>query len=418
MKAISLFRRILLLLLFPFLVIGSDLVISGEKDLIREITRPAEFDYVTWTIDSLALKVGHLSTNFVQFLEKNQQIQMVMDYLVSVENYNALSAKIGNIYANPTISNPTQAAASLLVEQKSLKSQLSQQSPVIESILQLQVSNALDQIGISAAGQPLPPLLFHITSIPKALIVSPRNIIEEKYDISLLPDIPLDQIVAIEQFVEERTRLSALVVSVGGIGVYPTMVMSSTNLPWLLEVISHEWTHNYLTVKPLGVNYSTNNDLRTMNETTANIAGKEISTVVLQMFYPALAPPETSSEGKNTSTPGQSLEEFNFNAEMHATRVEVDRFLAAGLIDEAEQYMEQRRQFFWEHGYQIRRLNQAYFAFYGAYADVPLGEAGMDPVGPAVIKLRNQSASLKAFLKQISKMTDFSQLQQAVQTSP
>jgi hypothetical protein len=121
MKAISLFRRILLLLLFPFLVIGSDLVISGEKDLIREITRPAEFDYVTWTIDSLALKVGHLSTNFVQFLEKNQQIQMVMDYLVSVENYNALSAKIGNIYANPTISNPTQAAASLLVEQKSLK---------------------------------------------------------------------------------------------------------------------------------------------------------------------------------------------------------------------------------------------------------------------------------------------------------
>ncbi len=76
--------------------------------------------------------------------------------------------------------------------------------------------------------------------------------------------------------------------------------------------------------------------------------------------------------------------------------------------------MEQRRLFFWQNGYAIRKLNQAYFAFYGAYADVPGGAAGEDPVGPAVRALRAQSASLTAFLKTISQMDSFKQLQAAV----
>ncbi len=81
---------------------------------------------------------------------------------------------------------------------------------------------------------------------------------------------------------------------------------------------------------------------------------------------------------------------------------------------EAETYMEQRRQLFWDNGYPIRKLNQAYFAFYGAYADVPGGAAGEDPVGPAVRALRAQSSSLTAFLKTIAQMSSFKQLQDAL----
>jgi hypothetical protein len=88
--------------------------------------------------------------------------------------------------------------------------------------------------------------------------------------------------------------------------------------------------------------------------------------------------------------------------------------LAAGKINDAEAYMEARRQFFWQNGYQIRKLNQAYFAFHGAYADTPGGAAGEDPVGPAVRALREQSKSLADFLDTISWMTSFEQLQQAV----
>jgi hypothetical protein len=76
--------------------------------------------------------------------------------------------------------------------------------------------------------------------------------------------------------------------------------------------------------------------------------------------------------------------------------------------------MEARREIFWQNGYAIRKLNQAYFAFYGAYADVPGGAAGEDPVGPAVRALRSQSASLADFVNRISWMTSFQELQAAV----
>jgi hypothetical protein len=99
---------------------------------------------------------------------------------------------------------------------------------------------------------------------------------------------------------------------------------------------------------------------------------------------------------------------------MHTTRVQVDALLAEGKIKEAETYMDQRRQVFWNNGYPIRKLNQAYFAFYGAYADVPGGAAGEDPVGPAVRALRAQSSSLAAFLKRIAQMSSFQQLQNAL----
>ena len=100
---------------------------------------------------------------------------------------------------------------------------------------------------------------------------------------------------------------------------------------------------------------------------------------------------------------------------MHETRVKADELLVRGKIEEAETYMEERRLFFWENGYLLRKLNQAYFAFHGAYADVPGGAAGEDPVGPAVRALREQSDSLAEFVDTIAWMTSFEELQQAIQ---
>jgi len=79
--------------------------------------------------------------------------------------------------------------------------------------------------------------------------------------------------------------------------------------------------------------------------------------------------------------------------------------------------MERRRQLFVENGFFIRRLNQAYFAFYGAYAETPGGPAGEDPVGPAVRALRAGSPSLAAFVNRISWMTSFQQLKRPLDNS-
>ena len=161
-------------------------------------------------------------------------------------------------------------------------------------------------------------------------------------------------------------------------------------------------------------------ELRTMNETTASIAGTEIGALVLKRFYPELIAasiPTTKLAALNPFSPIfkplSAPPPFDFRAEMHETRITVDALLADGKINEAESYMEQRRQIFIQNGYLIRKLNQAYFAFYGAYADVPGGAAGEDPVGPAVRALRAKSASLADFLNRISRMTSFDQLKQA-----
>ncbi|HEX8992323.1 MAG TPA: hypothetical protein VF784_11655, partial [Anaerolineales bacterium] len=142
---------------------------------------------------------------------------------------------------------------------------------------------------------------------------------------------------------------------------------------------------------------------------------------VLQVYYPSLHALITPTPDLGLVSlpfghpnPGSVPPPFDFRAEMHTTRVTVDAMLAQGQIAQAETYMEQRRQIFVQNGYYIRRLNQAYFAFYGAYADVPGGAAGEDPVGPAVRALRAQSKSLADFLNRISWMTSFQELQQAV----
>jgi len=259
-------------------------------------------------------------------------------------------------------------------------------------------------------------LLYRVTPLPMALIISPRNIIRQDVNISLLPELSLDQVVSLETEVEKKFNVSALVTNVGGIGDYPTMVLSTTDMDFLSNTIAHEWTHNFLTLRPLGLDYDISPDLRTMNETTASIVGKEIGLQMLIRYYPQFAPkpaPVQQSQS-NDSSPDNKPPTFDFRKEMHITRLAVDQMLAADKVKEAENYMEARRKFFWDNGYQIRRLNQAYFAFNGAYADEPGGAAGADPVGPAVRALRQQSASLADFLNQISWMTSLADLQQAL----
>lgn len=222
-----------------------------------------------------------------------------------------------------------------------------------------------------------------------------------------------------DQIEADFDQYAALAVPIGGVGAYPTMVAETTNLPWLVDTIAHEWIHNYLTQRPLGIRYSVSPEIRTMNETTANIAGKELGEAVLAKYFPQYLPSpveEAEEETDQTTTEEPAPPAFDFRAEMHETRVEVDRLLADGQIEEAEAYMEARRIIFWENGYRIRKLNQAYFAFYGAYADQPGGASGEDPVGAAVRQLRAESDSLKTFLQQMAGLKTFADLESLLES--
>ncbi len=401
--------------LLGMLLLAQSAVAPGNKyERIREYTRMVEFDFIRWTLDALWIKNVQGAVKAPEYMGIKEQRNVVFEYLRLVKWVNQTSAQINQIYADPAISNPELAAAALNDRLRILKGMEASLKPIAESVLQYQVSTTVADLNLSFAGQPIPPVLYHVTRLPNALIISPRDTIRQDENISLMPEMTPDEITRMEESVEKKLDVSALVVPVGGIGTYPTMVMSTTDLNWLMEVVSHEWTHNFLTLRPLGLEYMASGEMRTINETTASISGKEIGLAVMEKYYPELAPPPPAVEkasDKQVPTPTPQPEDpniFNFNREMHKTRVQVDEMLAQGKIVEAENYMEQRRKFFWDNGYLLRKLNQAYFAFYGAYNDVPGGgAAGRDPVGPAVQELRQRSSSLAEFLKRIAWVTSF-----------
>jgi hypothetical protein len=398
------------------LVVGSLLLAfsnyppGDELQRIRAFSRPLEFDYVGWTLNALGTKLAQVALGAADTLTPEEQSQLVLDYLDLISRIDQADQRLNEIYADPEIANPEIASQLLRQQLSDLEAQRELLGPVAESILQSQVSQIVAELGLTVGGQPVPPVLFHSTSLPTALIVSPRDEIKQLHNISLEPDIHVDQRTILEDSIDQAFDVSSLIVDVGGIGVYPTMITETSNLNFLTEVIAHEWVHNFLSLRPLGLNYFTSPELRTMNETAAALAGKEIGLAVMERFYPELVPPppppETPSEPGEPPPPPT----FDFRDEMRQTRVTVDQLLADSKIEEAEAYMEARRQVFWEHGYRIRKLNQAYFAFYGAYADAPGGAAGEDPVGEAVRALYANSPSLESFLKRIAWMTSFEDL--------
>jgi hypothetical protein len=130
----------------------------------------------------------------------------------------------------------------------------------------------------------------------------------------------------------------------------------------------------------------------------ASIVGDEIGGLVIARFYPELAPSPTE---RSEEQPQPEPVESEFNREMRRIRLTVDEMLAQGKVEEAEEYMEERRQFLVSQGYYIRKLNQAYFAFYGSYAT---GPTSVDPIGEALQRLRRESASLKEFVDTVAVM--------------
>jgi hypothetical protein len=394
--------------------------LTGDSDRVRFFTRNIEFDYPNWVWNASWTKLEQASIGLPHLFDRATNKEIVIDYLRTTRTLNQAEAQIEKIFADPAIVDKEASSEYVRSQRDALIARQNLLAPLAEATLQTQISEAAAELGLTASGQPLPPVLYHTSSTPLALIVSERSVIQQIANISVLPVLTLDEQIQLEDKVANSLNVSTLVVPIGGVGVYPTMVMETTDLRWTLETIAHEWIHNYLTLRPLGINYSTTPELRTMNETTASIAGNELGTYVVQTYYPELS---ASSSGlglissNDATLPSEESDEtqpFDFRAEMHETRVTADQLLADGKIEEAEAYMEQRRQVFWQNGYLLRKLNQAYFAFHGAYADVPGGAAGEDPVGPAVRALREQSTSLEDFIDTIAWMTSFEQLQQAI----
>ncbi len=102
---------------------------------------------------------------------------------------------------------------------------------------------------------------------------------------------------------------------------------------------------------------------------------------------------------------------FDFEDALRETRMQVDAMLEAGLVEEAETYMEERRRLINAEGYNLRKLNQAYFAFHGTYAT---GPGSTSEIGPQMETLRSLSPSLKEFVKTVQDLRNEEDLSRAL----
>ena len=133
--------------------------------------------------------------------------------------------------------------------------------------------------------------------------------------------------------------------------------------------------------------------MTTLNETAATIAGEELG----ELLYEAIA--GEGVQRASVAEPSGSEHSFDYDAEMRETRIGAEELLAQGKIQAAESYMEEHRQVFVEHGYLIRKLNQAYFAFHDTYATTG---ASTSPIGDQLLELRSYSDSLNDFVRTVA----------------
>ncbi|MGD1991829.1 MAG: hypothetical protein PVI59_01430 [Anaerolineae bacterium] len=411
------FTLALVLALFVLLVTGEGPLPGALETGVNGVVDGLRFDFVSWEGEALWTKFVHWLIQPQRYMTEPDRSDFVRDYETLLTDIHRLEGEIEAVYADPEVADADAVTAELRADWSRLRAEAAARQPATEAIIEEQVATILSQEGLGFLGQPFPPVGLRFTPLPNVLVISRRDRIETIHQVELEPGLGVARQVAVEESVDEAFDVSSLVVGIGGLSAWPAMVLDWPALDWITEVTSHEWTHHYLDLRPLGWEYSESQAARTINETTASIVGEEVGRRVLARYYPDLLPEPPPEEEGNPETLPVDPPVFDFRLEMHRTRVEVDRLLADGEIEAAEAYMEERRVFFWEHGYRgIRKLNQAYFAFHGSYADMP-GAAGEDPIGPAVRELRQQSSSLRSFLSQIAFITNLDELQVAVHSA-
>jgi hypothetical protein len=382
---------------------------SIETRVNRELAQQ-RFDFVSWELKAVWQSLTHDLISPERYMSEEDRHDFLLDYLSLVGESQRLEGEIHRVYVDPEIEDADAATVELRARRDELRGAISARQSTAEAILEEQVASVLEDEGFGVLGQELPPVEVRFTPLPRLLVISPRTHIESIYQLSLTHGLGVAQQEAIEDEIDAAYDVSSLITSIGGLSAYPSMLLESSSINWVTEVTAHEWTHHYLTPRPLGRNYESSGETRTINETVASIVGREVGRKVVARYYPEHLPPEPepSPEPEEDESPEPAA--FDFRLEMRETRIQVDELLAQGKIKEAEAYMEQRREVFVEHGYAIRKLNQAYFAFHGAYAAQP-GAAGKDPIGPAVRELFARSPDLHTFVGRVAGVTTLDDLE-------
>ena len=439
--------------------------VPTRASIIKTAAALPYFNFLTWELEAVGRMIfaGRLQPQGGP--EPEAQVDMVRAYLERTQRIGQLEEDLRRLVAaeagssaggqdsattepksgHPLTLPPRNATAStgfeireeienVRVELAALRRQQGADRPLVEAILKRQVGEELRKAGLGVRGLVWPPVQFAFIEPPLKLTVSPRDRISTVHSRVLKAEYDPVTLGESERAIQARTDLSAHISRIGGMAVFPAMVVESSSLSWVLSTIAHEWVHHYLFLFPLGLRYASNDQVTTLNETVSEIVGVEIGERVARRYYAEAVPPSAeTAEGLAEKSCACNVEElwsqeyemeqqrwerydrpmqFDFQQAMRETRLHVDKLLAARLVETAEAYMEARRRYLVDKGYPLRVLNQAYFAFHGSYAT---GASSSSPIGPQLQRLRAESNDLAHFLQQVRWFTSLADLEKALE---
>ena len=382
---------------------------QGLDAHLDSIVEPYCFSLISWERQALSHELNQWISGSNEEVE--DEVDVVLEYFAATGRIKTLKSEIEAANAD---SGEKSDLAPLNTELNRLQEQQTALESTVERIIEGQIRDTLTQQGIFNPVVKLkinfPPVNFKLDELPRLLVISPRDRIESMREILLQPGLTLEEIEGIEAKAD-KLGVSSLVVNLGGLSTpYPTLVTNGASLRFTINTATEEWLHQYLVFKPLGFLYlldlagvSRNYEIATMNETLAGMVSKEIGSIVYERYY--LCYEDGVNQNQTTGS------EFDFNREMREIRKAVDEYLAQGEVEQAEEFMGQKRQYLASVGHYIRKLNQAYFAFHGAYADSP---TSISPIGLELKELRSQSTSLKNFLNTVAVMTSRQELRDSL----
>jgi hypothetical protein len=242
-----------------------------------------------------------------------------------------------------------------------------------------------------------PPVDLRFDRPPTVLVVSPRDRIELTETVLLHADVPPMERDRLETEMLERYDLSALVADLGGIATYPSLVNDLRELRSISRLAAHEWLHQYFTFHSLGRHYRSSSEMLAINETAADMAGRELGDTLFARMGGDLSVSESRYLSVEQRNPA-------FTREMRETRQRTEELLDEGKIVEAERYLKERWWFLRLRGIGLRKLNQAYFAFYGSYA---ASAASVSPIGAQLAELRQRFSGVGGFLKAVATISNY-----------
>ena len=395
---------------FFSIVIGLLILISAKTDEYHFTQNDYaagshSFSIVRWELRHIPLKWTHLLWEMYPGNKPNpiERNAIVHDYLSTTLK---LQKEQDNLKKSFTI-NPSVGATSeahITLKETEL-SQLARKREVLrgraEEAIESAISTAAHNNGLGLPlGILVPPTDFRLGKTPHILITSRRDKIEMTGSKLINPNLEWSERAEIEARAELYENTSALVDDLAGLGTYPAIVSDRDNLRQLMRTAAHEWLHNYWILKPLGRNMWNSQNMQILNETAADLVGNELGDEAFIILG-------------NTVEDSQKYDTF-YSTNPHLfrilreTRINVDKMLENGRIQEAERYMDKQ---LWQlklGGYNIRKLNQAYFAFRGNYAE---GPASISPIGENLRELRNYYPNLGDFIESISRIGDFEQFE-------